>query len=115
MGCINPLLQNLVLQLDLAGLCISDSIIQVTLASSKYQIKMLESVSLKGAYRLTDVGVKNLVNVAQSLTSINLSKCSLLTPRAIEAVAEELGSRLKEIRLDGCSGIDAMAVLPALK
>lgn len=103
------------LQLDLSGHCVSDYIMCETVACSPNKLPLLVSVSLKYAYRLTNDGLAALVIAAPSLTSINLSGCSFLTSDGISALADTQGSVLKEIYLDGCVGIDAMLILPAMK
>lgn len=75
----------------------------------------LTIVSLKGACRLSDVGLQTLVSSAPMLSSINLSQCSLLTSASIETLAETLGPVLRELYIDDCQGIDAMLILPALQ
>lgn len=102
------------LQLDQCGCCLPDYTLSATLAHSLNSLPALTTVSLKGAYRLSDDGLKALVSSAPSITSINLSQCSLLTSVGICSLANSLKSVLRELYIDDCLEIDAMLILPAL-
>ncbi|MBA0756927.1 hypothetical protein Gotri_020061 [Gossypium trilobum] len=113
-GCCDT--KNLiVLQLDLCGSCIPDYVLQDTLAHSSKSLPALVTLSLNGAYRLTDQGLNALALSAPALQSINLSQCSLLTSSGINDLANCFESTLRELYLDECHNIEAMVVLPALK
>ncbi|XXG41788.1 hypothetical protein AAC387_Pa01g2184 [Persea americana] len=103
-----------VLQLDLSGRCTADYILRQTLARSPNSLSSLTTVSLRGAYRLSDDGLHALVSSAPSLKSINLGACSLLTSTGINILAENLASVLKELYIDDCQNVDALSILPAL-
>ncbi|KAL6965786.1 hypothetical protein U1Q18_036846 [Sarracenia purpurea var. burkii] len=103
-----------VLQLDLCGRCLPDYVLVATLAGSPNSLPALTTVSLKGAYRLSDAGLSALVTSAPALRSINLSQCSLLTSDGINTLADSLGSILRELHLDYCENIDVMRILPAM-
>ncbi|KAL1326082.1 hypothetical protein AAHE18_13G203200 [Arachis hypogaea] len=103
-----------VLQLDQCGRCLADYVIYATLAQSRGHLPRLTSLSITGACRLSDLGLRALVSSAPALRSVNLSRCSLLTSSGIFHLAESLRSLLKELYLDECNGIDAALVLPAL-
>ncbi|KAI5445576.1 uncharacterized protein LOC127135754 [Lathyrus oleraceus] len=103
-----------VLQLDLCGRCLPDYVVVVTLARSPKQLPKLTSLSLRGACRLSDGGLRALVSSTPTLRSINLSMCSLLTSASLYILAESLKSLLKELYLDHCHGIDAALIVPAL-
>ncbi|KAG4136641.1 hypothetical protein ERO13_D07G019300v2 [Gossypium hirsutum] len=105
----------IVLQLDLCGSCIPDYVLQDTLAHSSKSLPALVTLSLNGAYRLTDQGLNALALSAPALQSINLSQCSLLTSSGINDLANCFESTLRELYLDECHNIEAMVVLPALK
>lgn len=106
----------MVLQLDLCGRFMADYILCSTLARSPNILPSLTTISLRGACRLSDVGLSALLSSAPALKSINLGQCSLLTSNAINSIADSLGSILKELYLDDCEGIsNAMLILPALK
>lgn len=75
----------------------------------------LSSLSITGACRLSDSGLKALVSSAPTIRSINLSQCSLLTSTTIQTLANSLGAVLKELYIDDCQRIDIMLALPALK
>ncbi|XP_054806024.1 uncharacterized protein LOC129308720 isoform X2 [Prosopis cineraria] len=106
-----------VLQLDQCGRCMSDHVILDTLARSPRQLPRLTSLSLSGACRVSDRGLRGLVLSVPELRSINLSQCSLLTSASIHALAESfsLGSLLKELYLDDCQSIDAALIGPELQ
>ncbi|KAL9314622.1 hypothetical protein ACSQ67_020074 [Phaseolus vulgaris] len=103
-----------VLQLDQCGRCLPDFVIVATLARSPRNLARLTTLSLRGACRLSDGGLRALVSSAPALRSINLSQCSLLTSASIYLLAESLSYLLKELFLDDCQGIDAALIVPAL-
>jgi len=106
-------ISNQVLQLDLCGHCLSDSSLLKALVPKG--LPSLTMVSLKGACRISDVGLSALVSSAPALRSMNLSQCSLLTHVGISNLANSLGSILRELYLDDCECLDAMHILPGLK
>ncbi|CAI9755752.1 unnamed protein product [Fraxinus pennsylvanica] len=104
-----------VLQLDLCGQCMLDLVLTDTLARSLNSLPNLAIGSLRGACSLSDSGLKALVMSAPALLSINLGHCTLLTCAAIRFISYSLGSKLRELYIDGCQNIDAMLILPALR
>ncbi|KAL8497046.1 hypothetical protein ACS0TY_020651 [Phlomoides rotata] len=104
-----------VLQLDLCGQCMLDSTFGKTLAQSSNAFSSLAIVSLRGACRLSDSGLKVLIMSAPALRSINLGQCTLLTSNSVNFIADSLGSILRELYIDDCNKIDAMLILPAFK
>ncbi|XP_034700394.1 uncharacterized protein LOC117925486 [Vitis riparia] len=104
-----------VLQLDQCGRCMTDYVLRATFDMLSNGLPALTTVSLKGACRLSDAGLRALVSSAPMLRSINLSQCSLLTSASIKTLAETLGSVLRELYIDDCQGIDAMHILSALE
>lgn len=104
-----------VLQLDQCGWCMTDYVLRATFDMLSNGLPALTTVSLKGACRLSDAGLRALVSSAPMLRSINLSQCSLLTSASIKTLAETLGSVLRELYIDDCQGIDAMRILSALE
>ncbi|XP_042034444.1 protein AMN1 homolog isoform X1 [Salvia splendens] len=104
-----------VLQLDLCGQCILDVAFKDILDKHQESFSRLTILSLRGACGLSDDGLRNLVNSAPLLQSINLGQCSLLTSAAVNCIADVLGSQLKELYIDKCNKIDAMQILPAFK
>ncbi|XP_043719514.1 uncharacterized protein LOC122667321 [Telopea speciosissima] len=104
-----------VLQFDLCGRCMPNYILRTTLAQSPNTLPALATISLKGACRLSDVGLKALVASAPALRSINLGMCSFVTSDSINILADSLGSSLRELYIDDCQNVDAMMILPALK
>ncbi|KAI3447203.1 hypothetical protein Pfo_003868 [Paulownia fortunei] len=103
-----------VLQLDQCGGCMPDYTLYATLARSPNSLPALTTISLKGAYRLSDAGLSMLVSAAPSLKSIDISQCPLLTSEGICCLAISLRLVLRELYLDNCHGVDAMLILPAL-
>ncbi|CAA7395634.1 unnamed protein product [Spirodela intermedia] len=102
-----------VLELNMCGRCLSDG----TLSSSGKlppRFPSLTTISLKGAYRLSDDGLKALASSAPQLSSINLGQCSLVTSAGVVSLLEQLKQSLVELFLDDCR-IDATSVLPALQ
>ncbi|PPD89982.1 hypothetical protein GOBAR_DD13080 [Gossypium barbadense] len=104
-----------ILQLDFCGHCFADYNLPSTLARSPNSLPALTTLSLTGAYRLSDAGLSALVSSAPALRSVNLSQCSFLTHSAIDILATSLASVLLELFIDDCQSIDAMLVLPSLK
>ncbi|XP_025012603.1 uncharacterized protein LOC8258587 isoform X2 [Ricinus communis] len=104
-----------VLQLDLCGLCIHEHVLRRILAGPLCRLHKLATISLKGAFRLSDAGLSALAKSAPGLLSINLSQCSLLTSDAINDLAIHMKSTLRELYIDDCQNINAMLFLPALK
>ena len=102
------------LQLDQCGRCLPDFVLLPILAHLPSQLSALTNISLKGACRLSDAGLKALVAAAPALRSINLGCCSLLTVDAIDNLADKLGPVLKELYIDECFDLDAKRILPAL-
>lgn len=104
-----------VLQLDLCGRCMTDYTLHDTLVCSSNSFLALSSISLRGACRLSDIGLNALTVSTPSLQSINLSQCSLLTFAGINTLANCFGMTLRELYMDDCQNIDALLILPALK
>uniref|UniRef100_A0A1D1Z5G4 DNA repair protein rhp7 n=1 Tax=Anthurium amnicola TaxID=1678845 RepID=A0A1D1Z5G4_9ARAE len=102
-----------VLQLDLCGRCLPDYILSSTLARSRDNLPSLTTISLKGAYRLSDDGLNALASSAPILSSLDLGQCSLITSAGIISLLEKLQRVLRELHLDDCN-IDATLILPAL-
>ncbi|CAI0387456.1 unnamed protein product [Linum tenue] len=103
-----------VLQLDYSGRGIPDYVLHSTLAASPGSMPVLNTLSLNGAYRLSDIGLRSLVSAAPSLRCLNLSQCSLVSATSISILGDSLGSTLQELYLNDCQSIDAMLMLPAL-
>ncbi|KAL1213240.1 F-box protein SKP2A [Cardamine amara subsp. amara] len=104
-----------VLQLDHCGRCMPDYVLHSTLARSPKQLPMLSSLSLSGACRLSDVGLRAIVSAAPAITSINLNQCSLLTSFSIYMLSDSLGSVLRELYINECQNMDLKLILSALK
>ncbi|KAL3844287.1 hypothetical protein ACJIZ3_001690 [Penstemon smallii] len=105
-----------VLQLDLCGQCMYNISLKNTLARPRNSLSSLVIVSLRGALRLSDSGIRKLVISAPKLQSVNLGQCALLTSQAIDYIADySVGSNLRELYIDDCQKIDAMLILPAIK
>ncbi|KAI5415275.1 uncharacterized protein LOC127135873 [Lathyrus oleraceus] len=104
-----------VLQLDKCGRIVTEHTLPATLAKSPNSLSKLTILSLTGACRLTNEGLRLLISSATELRSINLSQCSLLTWDSLDILADSFGSVLKELRIDDCILIDVACILPALK
>ncbi|WOK91954.1 hypothetical protein Cni_G00645 [Canna indica] len=104
-----------VVQLDMCGRCLPDYVLRSTLAQYPNSLPSLTTICLKGSYRLSDDGLNAIVSSAPSLTSVNLSQCSLLTSLGIINLAHKLDKVLRELYIDDCQNVDVMAILPALK
>uniref|UniRef100_A0A803M8M0 F-box/LRR-repeat protein 15-like leucin rich repeat domain-containing protein n=2 Tax=Chenopodium quinoa TaxID=63459 RepID=A0A803M8M0_CHEQI len=102
-----------VLQLDLCGHCVSDSLLRKALIPKG--LEALTTISLKGGCRISDAGLAALVSSAPALRSMNLSQCTLLTDVGIDSIANSLGLILQELYLDDCETLDAMRILPKLQ
>lgn len=100
--------------MDLGGQCVSDDIIAETLSRSSRSLPGLGIISLRGACRLSDEGLKVLVKLAPALCSINLGECSLLTHVGINYIADALGNSLRELFIDNCSRVDAKNMASAV-
>ncbi|KAG0523890.1 hypothetical protein BDA96_07G162000 [Sorghum bicolor] len=111
--CSTESLQDL--QLDISGRCMPDYILPTTLAKVPNCMPLLRKISLKGNYRLSDNGLGTIISAAPSLSSLNLCECSLLTSSGIDILANKLHSVLRELYIDDCTNVDAMAILPALQ
>ncbi|KAL5768526.1 hypothetical protein ACOSP7_015071 [Xanthoceras sorbifolium] len=105
----------MVLQLDRCGRCMPDYTVLSTLARSLNSLPALTTLSLCGACRLSDDGLRALASSAPALRCLNLSQCSLLTSTSIDILADSLGSVIQELYINDCQRIDAMLILPALK
>ncbi|TXG61653.1 hypothetical protein EZV62_013016 [Acer yangbiense] len=104
-----------VLQLDRCGRCLPDYTLLSTIARSLNSLPSLTTLSLCGACRLSDDGLRVLTSSAPALRCLNLGQCSLLTSTSIDILADSLGSVLQELYINDCQRIDAMLILPALK
>ncbi|VFQ97766.1 unnamed protein product [Cuscuta campestris] len=105
----------LVLQLDLCGQCLLDHVLDKTLLRSSHRLPKLGILSLRGACRMSDDGLRLLVAEAPILQSIDLGQCSLLTHSCINIISKSLCSSLKELRINECQRIDAMQIISGLK
>ncbi|CAM0949016.1 unnamed protein product [Alopecurus aequalis] len=111
--CVTESLE--VLQLDLSGRCMPDYMLPATLAKAPNCMPLLRKISLMGNYRLSDNGLDTIISAAPSLSSLNLSECSLLTSTGIDNLAKRLHSVLRELYIDDCLNVEAMVILPALQ
>ncbi|KAL6556704.1 hypothetical protein OROGR_005992 [Orobanche gracilis] len=102
-----------VLQLDLCGQCMLDFAFRDIICNSSNSFSSLAILSLRGACRLTDSGLKTLIMAAPLLRSINLGQCTLLTSNTINFIADFLGSNLRELYIDECHKVNPMPILPA--
>lgn len=112
-GCSTANLE--VLRLDMCGRAFSDRLLQATFDCPSVGLPSLTCLSLKGAYRLSDVGLSSFVQMAPLLSSVDLSQCSLLSETGIHTLADSLAPVIKELRLESCQQLEAFKILPALK
>jgi DNA repair protein RAD7 len=92
-----------------------DYMLPGTLAKAPNCMPLLRKISLMGNHRFSDIGLDTIISAAPSLSSLNLSECSLLTSTGIENLAKRLHSVLRELYIDDCLNVDAMVILPALQ
>jgi DNA repair protein RAD7 len=97
----------------MCGRCITDQGLSATLASGVNTLPQLLTLSLRGAYRLTDSAVDNLLAAAPNLTSLELRKCSLMTDDVIRMVADALGAQLRGFSVEGSAQLDGGGLILA--
>ncbi|KAL0914447.1 hypothetical protein M5K25_014795 [Dendrobium thyrsiflorum] len=100
-----------VLQLDVCGRFLLDYVLHSTFAKAPKCLHLLNRLSLKGAYCLSDGGLDAIVASAPLLTPLNLSQCPLITSKGILALVDKLEANL----IDVCHNMNVMIILPALK
>ncbi|KAH9805063.1 hypothetical protein WN944_002506 [Citrus x changshan-huyou] len=105
----------IVLQLDLCGRILTENVIINTIVTQNFSLPALTTISLTGAYQLTDFGLSKLARSASALQSVNLSQCSLLTNEGINLLVKHLKSTLRVLYIDHCQNIYAVSMLPALR
>ncbi|CAI5476301.1 unnamed protein product, partial [Closterium sp. Yama58-4] len=101
--------------LSMCGRSLSDTCLTSTLLRAPASLPALRSLSLQGAYRLSDAALPPLALAAPSLAHLSLLHCPLLSSPAVSTLLSSLASSLKTLRLDGCSQLNARALLPGLK
>lgn len=99
----------------MCGRCITDQGLSATFASGVNTLPQLLTLSLRGAYRLTDSAVGKLLAAAPNLTSLELRKCSLMTDDVIRTVADALGAQLRGFSVEGCAQLDGGGILRLVK
>ncbi|PSS19327.1 F-box protein like [Actinidia chinensis var. chinensis] len=104
-----------VLQLDLCGQCVLGESLRRTLGRSPHSLPALAIISLKGACRLTDAALEELIASAPAIQSINLSHCSLLSYGSINILAFSLADTLRELFIDNWQKLEALHISPAIK
>ncbi|GFY95177.1 hypothetical protein Acr_10g0005620 [Actinidia rufa] len=104
-----------VLQLDLCGQCVLGESLRRTLGRSRHSLPALAIISLKGACRLTDAALEELIASAPAIQSINLSHCSLLSYGSINILAFSLADTLRELFIDNWQKLEALHISPAIK
>eukprot|EP00249_Psilotum_nudum_P017534 c26376_g2_i1 orf=2-2341(+) len=103
-----------VLELGNCGRWFSDQCVSAMVARSNGSLPSLYTVSLRGAYRLTDNGLADFVRATPVLTSLDLTDCSYLSELGIQIVADCLGSNLNKLCLDGCKQLNVSKMLLVL-
>ncbi|XP_019084223.1 PREDICTED: uncharacterized protein LOC109125892, partial [Camelina sativa] len=95
-----------VLILDLCGRAITDYSITEFLKRSPKGFPSLTTLSLQGAFSLTDYALLTFIaSCSPLLQFINLSHCSLLTSRALKTLADIFRTTLKGLSIGGCQGM----------
>ncbi|CAI7879844.1 unnamed protein product [Closterium sp. NIES-54] len=100
--------------LSMCGRSLSDTCLTTTLLRAPASLPALRSLSLQGAYRLSDASLPLLALSAPSLAHLSLLHCPLLSSPAVSTLLSSLSSSLKTLRLDGCTQLNAHALLPGL-
>lgn len=90
------------------GRALSEQCLVATIASPS-TVTLLKSISLTGAYRLSDGGLEALLQASPQLVHLDLSTCSFLTNASIKAIACCVGGTLESLVLDGCTNLNAAA------
>ncbi|CAI5537407.1 unnamed protein product [Closterium sp. Naga37s-1] len=101
--------------LSMCGRSLSDTCFTTTLLRAPASLPALRSLSLQGAYRLSDTSLPPLALSAPSLAHLSLLHCPLLSAPAVSTLLSSLASSLKTLRLDGCTQLSAHALLPGLR
>ncbi|KAG7551439.1 Leucine-rich repeat cysteine-containing subtype [Arabidopsis thaliana x Arabidopsis arenosa] len=94
-----------VLILDLCGRAMTDYTINEFFKRAPNGFPSLTTLSLQGAFCLTDNALLLISNSSPLLQFINLTECSLLTYRALKILADKFGSSLRGLSIGGCQGI----------
>ncbi|KAL3687512.1 hypothetical protein R1sor_013821 [Riccia sorocarpa] len=102
------------LELTMCGRGITDHCLATICAKVGNSFPELQTLVLKGAYRLVDQGVTRMLKTAPNLRSVDLTQCSLITESSVEAIADALGKGLESLVLDSCSQLNGIKLLPAL-
>jgi DNA repair protein RAD7 len=94
-----------VLILDLCGRSMTDYTINQFFKRAPNGFPSLTTLSLQGAFCLTDNALLLISKSSPLLQYINLTECSLLTYRALRILADKFGSTLRGLSIGGCQGI----------
>eukprot|EP00850_Spirogloea_muscicola_P000622 SM000002S05702 [mRNA] locus=s2:1777468:1780750:+ [translate_table: standard] len=103
-----------VLELGMCGRCLSDQGLAATICAAPGSMPRLASLSLRGGYRLSDVGLLSILRAAPCLESVELRQCSLVTEAGIDLIAVNAGDRLVNLSLEDCGQLDGMKLVGAL-
>ncbi|KAL2631438.1 hypothetical protein R1flu_016124 [Riccia fluitans] len=103
------------LELTMCGRGITDHCLATLCAKGGNSFPELQSLVLKGAYRLVDQGVTRMLNTSPRLKSVDLTQCSLISEHSVEAIADTLGATIESLVLDNCSQLSGLKLLPALR
>ncbi|CAA7061148.1 unnamed protein product [Microthlaspi erraticum] len=102
-GCDGSTLK--VLNLNLCGRAMTEHTITEFLNRSPSGFPSLTSLTLQGAFCLTDNALELVSISAPLLRFINLSDCSFLSSRAVKILADCFGSTLRGLNIGGCQGM----------
>lgn len=98
------------LHLGFCGRALSEQCLLATIAKPR-SILPLKSISLCGAYRLTDKGLEALLQASPLVAHLDLSTCAFLTDAALKAVVRCAGDTLESLVLEGCPNINASVLV----
>lgn len=71
----------------------------------------LSHLSLMGAFKLTDAGLRDLLLAMPHLRSLSLEQCSRVTDAALTLVRETLAPGLRNLNLSYCTGLGKDALV----
>ncbi|MCO5554982.1 hypothetical protein L7F22_008521 [Adiantum nelumboides] len=98
------------LHLGYCGRALSERCLLTTIAGPA-TVTLLKSISLRGAYRLSDQGLEALLQASPQLVHLDLSNCSFLTNAFMGAVARCVSQTIESLVLDGCSNLNATVLV----
>lgn len=83
---------------------------QLHLATLKRVLPPLTSLTLDGWYRLTDDHLLDLLPACPNVVHLALPRCTGLSDRAVEFIAQTFSTRLRTLNLTGCVRLSSRAI-----